>query len=78
MFVQKPQEKSAKGTFPAKKRRGGGGSRRAVAKKDTPGGRKGPKKKKVVRHVLPRKTRSVHKPYYDEVDIKALQLMSKL
>ncbi|KAJ4449055.1 hypothetical protein ANN_00450, partial [Periplaneta americana] len=37
------------------------------------------KKKKVVRHVLPRqKKKRVHRPYYDEVDMEALKLMSKL
>ncbi|PSN39178.1 hypothetical protein C0J52_14051 [Blattella germanica] len=36
------------------------------------------KKKNVIRHVLPRKIKKTHRPYYDEVDMKALQLMSKL
>ncbi|GFG28372.1 hypothetical protein Cfor_01748 [Coptotermes formosanus] len=72
----KPQEKSAKAAFPAKKRLIGP---RTEAKKDTTETRiKGPKKRNFVRHVLPRKTRGFHKPYYDEVDMKALQLMSKL
>ena len=62
--------------FPAKKRLIGS---RTEAKRDTTETCvKGPKKKNVVRRVLPRKTRGFHKPYYDEVDMKALQLMSKL
>ncbi|KAJ9600248.1 hypothetical protein L9F63_009473, partial [Diploptera punctata] len=36
------------------------------------------KAKNVVRRVMPRKKNKAHKPYYDEIDMKALQLMSKL
>lgn len=76
MFVQKPQEKFTKTVFPAKKKLGG---RRTEPKKNVVETRsKGLKKRRFIRHVLPRKTRSNHKPYYDEVDMKALRLMSKL
>jgi hypothetical protein len=62
--------------FPVKKKLRGP---RNVAKKDAIAARsKVLKKRKFVRHVLPRKTRRNHRPYYDEVDLKALRLMSKL
>jgi hypothetical protein len=63
-----------KTVFPTKKKLG---DRRTEAKKGVASS-KGLKKRKFIRHVLPRKTRRRHKPYYDEVDLKALQLMSKL
>lgn len=76
MFVQKPQEKSTKTVFPVKKKLG---ARRTEAKKNVIAARsRSLKKRKFVRHVLPRKTKRSHKPYYDEVDMKALRLMSKL
>ncbi|PNF33520.1 hypothetical protein B7P43_G17638, partial [Cryptotermes secundus] len=75
-IFQKPQEKPMKTVFPVKKKLRGP---RTVAKKDVIAARsKVLKKRKFVRHVLPRKSRRNHRPYYDEVDLKALQLMSKL